>query len=69
MQKTLNSLLFLVEVSNYWLGIVKGAGCEDIDVVVIAHAGQKLEAVGSHIELELVSLAGKPNICLIIGED
>lgn len=68
-EETLDGLFLLVQVCDDGIGVIESACGEDIDVVVIAHAGQKLEAIGPHIELELIALTGKADVGLFIGED
>jgi hypothetical protein len=55
-QKSLDGLFGLVEVGDDGLCVVEGACGEDVDVVVLTHVGQKLEAVGPHVEAELVAV-------------
>lgn len=69
MQEPLNGLLFLVEIGNDGLSVVQSACCEDIDIVVVAHIGQKLKAIRANIELKLISFTGKSHISLVIRED
>lgn len=69
MKKSLDRLLLLVEVGDDWFCIVVGASGEDIHVVVDAHVGQEFEAVGTHVELELISFAGELHISFFVGKD
>lgn len=68
MQQSQDCLLFLVQVIDDGLGVVKGASRENIHVVVLAHVGQKLIAIGPHVELELISLVRELHIGLLVGE-
>lgn len=69
MQKSLNSLLFLIQISYDRLSVVQSTSRKHIDIVMVAHASQKFKAIWSYIELELVSFACKPDISLFVGEN
>ena len=68
MEKSLDCFLLLVEVGDDGFCVVMGSSCEDIHVVVDAHIGQELEAVGTHVELEFVSFAGELHISFFVGK-
>lgn len=69
MKKSLDRLLLLVQIGDDRLCVVVGASSEDIDVVVDAHIGQELEAIGTHVELELISFAGELHISFVVGKN
>jgi hypothetical protein len=58
----------LIKICNDRLSIVQSAGCEDIDVVVVAHIGQKLKAIRPDVELEFITLTGKAHISFVVCE-
>lgn len=67
-KEALNGFLFLIEIGNDGLSIVQSASREDIDIVVVAHIGQKLKAIRPDIELEFITLTGKAHISFVICE-
>lgn len=69
MKKSLDRLLFLVEIGDNRFCVVMGASSEDIHIVVKAHIGQEFEAIGPHVELELISFAGKLHISFVVGKN
>ena len=55
MQKALNGFFRLIQISNDGLCIVVSTCSEYIDIIVVSHVRQKLKAIGSDIESELIS--------------
>ena len=68
-KKSLDCLLLLIEIGDDRFCVVMGASSEDIHVVVDAHIGQELETIRTHVELELISFAGKLHISFVVGKD
>ena len=65
-QESQNGLFGSVKVVDDWLGIVKSASRKNIDIVVLAHVGQKFKAIWSDIELEFVTFMVVGDICLLV---
>jgi hypothetical protein len=66
MQKSMDCLLWLIEIVDDRFSIVKGACSKDIDIVVLAHVRQKLKAVGSNVESELISFVDMSHISFLV---
>ena len=69
MQKSHNSLFFLIKIGDNRLSVVLSASCKHIDRVILTEIGQELETVRSHIELELISFVSEFDICFLVSED
>jgi hypothetical protein len=68
-KKTHYCLLLLVKIADDWLGVVLGACCEDIYVVVLTHICEKLKTKWSDVEFELITFMCEFDICFLIGEN
>lgn len=65
----MNSLIFLIQELHNRLGIIRSRGRKNIDRIQFAHSLQEFEAMGTHVEFELVAFQGEGDICLFGGED
>ena len=69
MEDSVNGLVLFVQMSNDGLGIVNRWGSENINEEVLAHSVQKLKAMGSDVEPELVAIQFKVHVRFFIIED
>ena len=65
----MNSFLLLIEIVNDGFCVIMCPSSEDIDVVILAHVGEKLIAIWSNIELELITFMTEFYISFLIGKD
>jgi len=66
MKEALDCLLWLIQIVDDRFSIIESACGEYIDIVVLTHVGQKLEAVGSDIEPKLITFVSISNIGFLI---
>ena len=65
MQKALNGFFRLIQISNDGLCIVVSTCSEYIDIIVVSHVRQKLKAIGSDIESELIAFVIVGHVCFL----
>lgn len=65
----MDGLAFLVKVLDNRLGVVHSRSRKHIDGVELGHLLEELEAIRSHIELELVTPHHEADVGFFRGED
>jgi hypothetical protein len=59
----------LVKIAHNWFSVVLSTRSKHVNCIMLAHCGQKIEAIWADIKLELIALMSKANISFITVED